>query len=73
MMRPKKKDHRGIGSLAIRYCISFASEKKLIPIPNINDIRKLPLMCFQNCPILPVKSSLKACALMDLMEPSNSS
>ena len=73
IMRPKKKDHSGMGSLAIRYCISFAREKKLIPIPRIRDIRKFPLMCFQNCPSLPVKSSLNACVLMDLMEPSNSS
>ena len=24
IMRPKKKDHRGMGSLAIRYCMSLA-------------------------------------------------
>ena len=73
MISPKKKDHRGMGSLAMRYCMSLAREKKLMAMPRISEKRNVPLMCFQNCFSLPVKSSLRACVLMDLMDPSSSS
>ena len=45
----------------------------LMPIPATSERRKFPLMCFQNSRILPLKSSLTASALMDAMEPTNSS
>ena len=73
MISPKKKDHRGMGSLAMRYCMSLAREKKLMAMPSIREKRNVPLICFQNVRIFPVNSSLNACVLIDLIELSSSS
>ena len=72
-MSPKKNAQVWIGWSLRSICIRPASATTLIPIPATSDRRKFPLMCFQNSLILPLSSSLTASALMDAIEPTNSS
>ena len=72
-MRPKKKAHVWIGNSLRSICMRPASATTLSPMPRIRDMRKFPLMCFQNSRNFPLKRRRKASVLTDAMELTNSS
>ena len=69
----KEKAQTITGWSVSNHVIILANENTLIPIPASREIRKLPLIAFQNAPHFPVKNNFKLFPLMLFIESTNSS
>ena len=72
-MRPKKKDQMYNGWVSSKYFINFASENMDMAIPATTEIKKFPLMCFQNSFNWKVPSKRNAFKFIDRIDSINSS
>ena len=73
MMRPKKKDQTYNGWVSSKNFINFARENMDMAIPATTEIRKFPLMCFQNSFNWRAPSKRNAFRFIDRIDSINSS
>ena len=70
---PKKKAQTITGWSVSNHVIILANENTLTAIPATMEIKKLPLIAFQNAPHFPVKNNFKLFPLMLFIESISSS